>query len=164
MTLFFRSNVATFAGRAERLLLMLAVLPALVFSPLGAEAILIHYDGHEVHAHTVVGRDIDNWVEAAEREHTAHQHDCLSFDPHEHGGGDVLIVLELPDAALRARGLGSGAALVASSAAVPPLSVGIAVPLAVDASLHVRSSSVASTSQPSRSVVGILLSNHALLL
>ncbi len=164
MTLFHRSNSATFAGRAERLLLMLAVLPALVFSPLGADAILIHYDGHDIHAHTVVGRDLDSWVEAPEHEHAAHEHDCQSLDPHEHGGGDVLIVLELPDAVLRARGLGSGAVLVASSAAMPLLNVGIAIPFAVDVPLHVRSSSVSSTLQPDRTVTGILLSNHALLL
>jgi hypothetical protein len=164
MTLFHRSNSATFAGRAERLLLMLASLPALVFSPLGAEAIVIHYDGHDVHAHTVVGRDLDSWVEAAEHEHAAHEHDCQSLDPHEHGAGDILIVLELPDAVLRARGLGSGVVLAASSAAVPPLSVGIAIPFAVDVPLHVRSSSLAFTLKPYRTVAGILLSNHALLL
>lgn len=164
MTLFYRSNAATFASRAERLLLMLAVLPALVFSPLDAEAILIHYDGHDIHAHTVVGGDLDSWVETPEHEHAAHEHDCQSLDPHEHGGGDVLIVLELPDAVLRARGLGNGGILVAGSAAVPSLSVGIAIPFAVDAPLQLRSSSVAFTLQPYRTVAGILLSNHALLL
>lgn len=164
MTLFYRSSTATFADRTQRSLLILAVLPALVFSPLGAEAILIHYDGHDVHAHAVVGRNLDNWVETAEHEHAARDHDCQSLDPHEHGGGDVLVVLELPDAVLRARGLGSGTAVVANRAAAPLPFVGIAIPFVVDVPLHLRCLSVASILQPDRTVAGILLSNHALLL
>ncbi len=164
MTLFYRSSTAAFAGRTQRSLLILAVLPALVFSPLGAEAILIHYDGHDIHAHAVVGRDIDNWVEGPEHEHAAHDHDCQLLDPHEHGGGDVLVVLELPDAVLRSRGLGSATAVVTSRAAAPLPFVGIAIPSVVDVPLHLRSSSVASLLQPDGTVAGILLSNHALLL
>ncbi len=149
------------ASRCVRPLVILAVMPALTLSPLTTEAILIHYDGHDIHTHAVGMNDRNGWVETEEHHHS-HEHDCQMSDPHEHGE-DFLILLDLPDALLRLRGLGSGSAIDTSMACAP--STGTLAGLSLDRCPSLSSSAfLAFPAHPPSAVAGILLTNHALLL
>ncbi len=150
------------ANRALRVLITLGFAPVLVLSPLTANAVLIHYDGHDVHAHTVAFSGIGNGVEIPDHPHASHGLDCHVHHPHEHDGSTFLIVLHLPDAVRRMRGLGSGVFVAASSTVAPsPVAVADALQGTVICGCP---TSLASALRPDRTVVGILLSNHALLL
>lgn len=150
--------------RAMRSVVALVTLPVLALSPLSAESILIHYDGHDIHAHTVGFGDLNGWVETEKHQHASqHNHECQMSCPHEHGG-EFLIVLDLPDAVLRMRSLGGGVAFVAGLATGPSTTFVSMSDVANDVPLYVRSLFDAATLPDERAVAAILLTNHALLL
>ena len=102
------------ARRVDRLLVTLAVAPALVLSPLTAQALLIHdHHGHDTHGHTVTLHDLDDLRENSEHQHEKHDHDGLPVDPAEDEGTPILIVLDLPEALPGARTFSAGAAVAA---------------------------------------------------
>ncbi len=140
-------------SRAVRLVVALAAGPGLALSPLSTDTLLIHYDGHDIHTHWLGLDDVDSWVETPEHEHSAH----------EGGNNDFVIVLDLPDAVLRARGAGS-VVIVARSAVGPWRWVTAVAPDPEVASPHRRSLFRAFTLRPKRAVAGLLLTSHALLL
>ncbi len=147
-----------------RLAIMLGVAPALALSPLNIEAILIHYDGSDVHAHAVTVGEIDSWVERPAHESGPHEHDGQAGDPHAHDGGDLLLVLDLPDTDLRLYTPQAGAIVAAFSAAEQLPAVASATIVADDTPQHARSWLCAPALRPHRTVAGILQTNHALLL
>lgn len=147
-----------------RLAIMLGVAPALALSPLNIEAILIHYDGSDVHAHAVTVGQIDSWVETPEHEQGPHEHDGQAGDPHAHDGGDLLLVLELPDTDLRLQAPQAGAIVTAVSAAGRATSVVSATIVTDYAPQHARLWLSAPALRCDRMVAGILQTSHALLL
>ena len=149
-------------GRLIRLVVTLTIVPVLALSPLSVDAMLIHYDGHDIHAHTVTLDEFDGWMEAPEHRDSSHDHDCQAHDPNEHGD-DFLIVIHLPVAVLRGRNLISAAAL-ATNVAVPSLAAMTPMAVVQHAPLGKGSLFVAPFVGPGRTVSGLLLSNHALLL
>lgn len=147
-----------------RLAIMLGVAPALALSPLNIEAILIHYDGSDVHAHAVTVGEIESWVETPQHEHGPHEHDGLAGDPHAHDGGDLLLVLDLPDTDLRLHAPQAGAIATAVSAAGQATSVVSATIAAGYGPQHARLWPCVPALRCGRTVAGILQTSHALLL
>lgn len=154
-------NVAV-AERVIRLLVTLAVAPVLAMSPLSVDAMLIHYDGHDIHTHAVTSDDFGRWTEPPEHHHSSHDHDCQAHDPDQHGD-DFLIVIDLPVAALRGRDLIS-ASVFAANAVVPSRAVMATMAVVQNAPLGKGSLFIAPYLGPGRTVSGLLLCNHALLL
>lgn len=152
------------AARSVRLMVMLGVAPALVLSPLTADAILIHYDGHDVHAHTVSFIGIEETVETPEHRHGSHEHGNRVIDPREHGDRGLLILVDLPDAAVRARAPGAGLIVTMSSAFAPLCAVNATIPTATGNAIRRSPVSTGPPLPTASTVVTILLSNHALLL
>ena len=150
-------------SRAVRLAIVLAAAPVLALSSLSTEAILVHYDGYDIHTHTAAFNDLDGWVETAKHQHASHEHDCQLHDPHEHGD-DFLIVLDLPDAFLRGRGLPTGITSVAASSLLPRTIAATPTTDTVNPPTYERIWSGAPNLRAGNKVTGILLSNHALLL
>ena len=144
----------------------LVVLPALVLSPLTAQAILIHdHHGHETHSHTLTFHDLDDWWENPEHQHKEHEHGGQPADPPEDDDDPIVIVFGLPDALMRVRGLSAGTVAVAGPASTPR-----AITATVDGdtcknpSLYECLGTRAPNLRAGRIVASILLSNHALLL
>ena len=150
------------AGRLVRSMVTLAIFPVLALSPLSVDAMLIHYDGHDIHTHAVTSDDFDSWTESPEHRHSSHDHDCQVRGRHEHGD-DFLILIHLPVAVLRGRSLIS-AAEFATNVAAPSLAPMARMAVVQNASLIRDSLFVAPFLSPGRTVSGLLLSNHALLL
>ncbi len=154
------------AARFGRLLVTLAMLPAIVLSPLTAHAILIHdHHGHDTHGHTVTLCNLDDFRENSEHQHENHEHDGLPEEESSaHDSSTVVITLELPDALLRVRGLSAGN-VVGTRLALLPLPVAIAPdPAASTPCPNARPWSAAPDLRAGSMVAGILLANHALLL
>ena len=147
------------AGRLVRSMVTLAIFPVLALSPLSVDAMLIHYDGHDIHTHAVTSDDFDSWTETPEHRHSSHDHDCQAHGPHEHGE-DFLILIHLPVAVLQGRNLVSAAEFAPIVAAPTPAAMAVVQ----NALLSKDSLFVAPFIGPARAVSGLLLSNHALLL
>ncbi len=144
---------------------MLAVMPALVVGPLTLEAILIHgHDGHDVHSHSLTLCELDAWRSNPEHQHKEHEHDGQPVDPPADDGCMIVIALDLPKALL---GVGrmSTSTVVVSGFRPSPSPVAVNAGAAADGPpLYARASFFAPKLRAGSTVVGILLSNHALLL
>ena len=149
-------------ARIVRLAVTLAVAPVLAMSPLSVDAMLIHYDGHDIHTHAVTSDDFGRWTEPPEHRHAAHDHDCQAHDPHDHGD-EFFIVVDLPVAVAKGRTSGIASLVLASATQTPCPAV---APMAVvqNVSLHGGTFDHAPDSRPARAVSRILQTNHALLL
>ena len=153
------------ARRVDRLLVTLAVAPALVLSPLTAQALLIHdHHGHDTHGHTVTLHDLDDLRENSEHQHENHDHDGLPVDPAEDEGTPILIVLDFPEALPGARTLSGGAAVATGiGAALRTLTVSSWVVEDVPSPVESQQA-LANIPRAHGMVTGILLTSHALLL
>ena len=143
----------------------LSVLPALVLSPLTAQALLIHdHHGHDTHGHTVALCDLDDLQENSEHQHEEHDHDGLPVDPSEGEGTPILIMLELPEALRGARTCSASAAVAAGiGAALRTLALNSWVVDVVR--LPVESQQTLADIPCAHGLVtSILLTSHALLL
>ena len=153
------------AKRFGRLLATLVILPALVMSPLTAQAILIHdHHGHDTHGHTVTLYDLDDLRENLEHQHEKHEHDGLPVDPPEDEGTPILIVRSLSEALRGARTTSAGTAVAAGiGTALRTLAVNSCV---VDDGRPPGESQQTSANIPRAPslIRGILLTSHALLL
>jgi len=151
--------------RTARLLLVLALLPAVVLGTVSVEAMLIHdHHGHDLHTHSLPLDEVNNWRNTPEHGHEDHEHDGLPEEPSDDDGDAVVVVLELPDALLRTRGLSAGNVVCPRFTRLPVL-VAVAPSLAV--SIPCPSAGPGPTAPRLRvgsAVSSILLSNHALLL
>ena len=148
-----------------RLLATLVTLPALVLSPLTAQAVLIHdHQGHDTHTHTLSVHDLDELQRDSEHQHEKHDHDGLPVDPAEDEGPPILIVLDLPDALPGARTFSAGAAVAAGiGGALRTPAINRCV--VEDGRPLVESQQTLANIPRARGLVtGILLTNHALLL
>ena len=150
------------SGRLVRSMVTLAIFPVLALSPLSVDAMLIHYDGHDIHTHAVTSDDFDSWTESPEHRHSSHDHDCQAHGPHEHGD-DFLILIHFPVAVIRGRSLINAADFFTNVAAPTPAAMTFKA-VVQDAPLGRDSLFVAPFLSPGRTVSGLLLSNHALLL
>ncbi len=154
-------------SRVVRSVVAFAAAPVLALSPLCAETILIHdHHGHDVHSHKLVLSELDDWLNNPEHRHEEHEHDDQSPDPPADDGGMIVIVLDLPEALPGVRGMSTSTVVVTgfgpspSPFAVIPTYVGTAN----GPPRYTRASSFAPRLRADSTVVGILLSNHALLL
>ena len=149
-------------GRAVRVLVALAMLPALLLTQ---QAFLIHdHHGHDIHCHPIALSELDDWESGPEHRHDDHEQDGRPADPPAEGSSTVVIVIEFPNADLGLRTLSRTMAVGAASA--PRL-----LPIAVlaDAPAHRHSPNEPSSSLPPSlraddTVKSILLTSHALLL
>lgn len=150
--------------RVGRVAVTLSVLPALVLSPLSAQAILIHdHHGHDTHGHTVTLCELDDLLENSEHQHEKHDHG-LPLDPAEDEGTSILIVLDLPEALPGARTSAAGAVVATGiGAALRTLTINSCV--MEDGRPPVESrQTLANIPRALGLVTGILLTSHALLL
>jgi len=153
------------AKNCGRLMVTLVVLPALVLSPLTAQALLIHdHHGHDTHGHTVTLCDLDDVREDSEHQHDEHDHDGLQVDPPEDEGTPIVIVLDLPEMLPGARTSSAGMTVATGiGAALRTLATNTCV--VDDGRPPVESQQTLANIPRARGLVtGILLSNHALLL
>jgi hypothetical protein len=163
--------VISLVDRTARLLLVLAILPAVLLGTVSVEAILIHdHHGQDLHFHTITLDDPADRLESWHCEHEPDRHasdpppNRQASDPPKENCRTIMIVLELPDALPRVRGLSTrtvvttGSARFLVHAAVSPDSA------ASGPSLYARSWSAAPDLRAGSGVAGILLTNHALLL
>jgi hypothetical protein len=162
MSLCRRAISVSFAGRPAQTLAGLAMLSALV---LGQEALLIHdHHGHDVHCHPIALDEFDVWSTAQEEGHHEHEHDGQPPDRQSEDGGTVVIVYGLPDFALGLRVL-SGASPVWARLSPAPVPVAILSDAAGrNTNPRPRSLCFAPLPWAGDAIVGLLLSNHALLL
>ena len=153
------------AKHCGRLMVTLIVLPALVLSPLTAQALLIHdHHGHDTHGHTVTLCDLDDFRESSEHQHQKHDHDGLPVDPAEDEDASILIVLDIPEALPGARTFSADAAVAAGiGAALRTLTINSCM---VDDGRPPVESQQTSANIPRAHglITSILLTNHALLL
>jgi len=151
--------------RVSRVAAALSVLPALVLSPLAAQALVIHdHHGHDTHGHTVTLCDLDDLQESSEHQHEEHDHDGLPVDPAEDEGTPILIVLDLPEMLPGARTSSAGAA-VATGIGVALRTIAINSCVVEDGRAPVESQqTLANIPRAYGMVTSILLTNHALLL
>ena len=158
-------NLAGVSGMTVRLSVVLAMLPGVVLSPLGAEAILIHHHhGHDVHSHSLTFHDLEVWQRNSEHQHEEHKHDGQQPDSPTDDSGALLIMVQLPEALLRVRGLSTGN-IVVSNPASQPRAIATAADVATsNPSCHERLRLLAPNPRACSAVAGILLSNHALLI
>ena len=158
----FRDRLARHAKHFGRLLATLPALPALVLSPITAQAILIHdHDGQDLHFHTITPNGSEDypkdWSCEQERDHRA-------AEPPKESCNTIVLELGLPDALPRVRGLSAGN-VVGTYLARLPLPVAIAPdPAASTPCPNARPWSATLDLRPHSMVAGILLANHALLL
>lgn len=149
-------------GRAVRVLVTLAMLPALLLTQ---QAFLIHdHQGHDIHCHPIALKALDDWERGSEHRHDDHEHDGEPADPPAEGGSTVVIVLGIPDAAPGLRALSRTTVVGAASA--PPLQPMV---ILADGPAHRRSAndisaSLAPNLRADDRVTSILLTSHALLL
>ena len=153
------------AKHCGRLMATLVVLPALVMSPLTAQALLIHdHHGHDTHGHTVTLCDLDDLRENSEHQHEKHDHDGLPVDPTEDEGTSILIVLNLPEALPGTRTSSAGTA-VATGIGTPLRTLAINTCMVEDGQPPLENPrTLAQIPRAHGLVTGILLTSHALLL
>ncbi len=157
--------VNSLIDRTARLLLVLALLPAVVLGTFSVEAMLIHdHHGHDLHAHSLPLDGVNDWRNAPKHDHEDHDHDRLPEQLPDDDGSTVMIVLELPDALLRVRGLSARDMVSARSVRLPLLVAVAPAPTANTAYTNARPSSAAPDLRAGSMVADILLTNHALLL
>ncbi len=151
--------------RVGRAAATLIVLPALVLSPLTAQAILIHdHHGHDTHGHTVTLCDLEDVRENSEHKHEEHEHDRLPANPAEEEDTVIVIMLDSPEALPGARTSSGGAAVATGiGAAVRTLSISSCVTADVRPPLESQTT-VACIPRAHGLVTGLLLTSHALLL
>ncbi|UCC28802.1 MAG: hypothetical protein JSU86_11435 [Phycisphaerales bacterium] len=165
MSMSRRVNVAVVSGSTVRLLAMLAMLPGVVLSPLGAEAILIHHHhGHDIHSHSLTFNDLDVWQRDAEHRHEEHEHDGQQPDSPTDDSGTLLIMVQLPEALLRVRGLSTGNVAVSNPTLQPRAIATIVDADTSNPSCYERLRLLAPNPRACGAVAGILLSSHALLI
>lgn len=143
----------------------LSVFPALVLSPLTAQALLIHdHHGHDTHGHTVPLYDLDALREHSEHQHEKHEHDGLPVDAAEDQDTPILIVVDLPEALPGPRTFSAGAAVAGGiGAALRTLAIHSCV-VADGRPLVQGQQTLADIPRAHGLVTGILLTSHALLL
>lgn len=165
MDIGFRYIPVRYAKHYWRHWAALVALPALVLSPLTVRGLLIHdHHGHDTHVHTVRLCDLDDLRENSEHRHQEHDHDGLPVDPTEGESTPILIMLGLAEALPGARTVSAGAA-VATSIGAARRNLAIDSCVVEDSGAHVENQRTLAGIPRARSlVVGILQSNHALLL
>ncbi|UCE58262.1 MAG: hypothetical protein JSU63_12555 [Phycisphaerales bacterium] len=143
----------------------LVVLPALVLSPLTAQALVIHnHHGHDTHGHTVALCDLDDLQENSEHQHEKHEHDGVPVEPTEDEDTAIQLVLDLPEGLARSRVLSSSYTAVAGGAFAPRTNVVASVTQQSDHSYSTFRSSLAPPLRARGLLESILLTNRALLL
>ncbi len=151
--------------RTARLLLVIALVPAVVLSTVSVEAMLIHdHHGHDLHVHSLPLDQVNDKRNNPEHSHEDHEHDGLPEESPDNDDSSVVIVLDLPDALLRVRGPSAGNAVSTRSASLPLLVAVAPEPVASTPSPNPSPWSVAPNLRAGSMVAGILLTNHALLL
>jgi hypothetical protein len=147
------------------LLVALAVLPALILSPLSAGPFLIHnHHGHDIHFHPLSHDYIEAWPGDPEDLHDEHDHQCQTI--HEDVGECLLILVAggLPGTFTRGRSPVSTVNTADGLWSAPHSS---AIPIDPEAGQHLarlRPPAFAPDLHPAKSITGILQSSHALLL
>ncbi len=165
MSMSWHASLVPLLTCMTRLLVMLAVMPALVLGPLTVEAILIHdHHGHDIHFHSLKFCELDAWRNNPEHQHEEHEHDGQPVDLPADDGCMIVIVLDLPEALPGVRGM-STTTVVVTGFGPSPSPVAVTADAAANGPpLYTRASSFALRLRAGSTVVGILLSNHALLL
>ncbi len=147
------------------MLLVLALIPAVVLGTVSVEAMLIHdHHGHDLHVHDLPLDGLSDWRHGQEHDHDDRDHDRLPEQLPDDDGTNLVIVLELPDAILRVRGLSTGDVGGTRIARSLPLVAMDAVPTEGTPNWRPRPGSAAPDLRADRTVAGILLTSHALLL
>lgn len=160
-----RAIVKSLIKHTTRSLLVLALLPAVVLGTLGVEALLIHdHHGHDLHAHGLAIDDVNDWRNIPGRSHEHHEHDGLPEETPDDDGSSIVLVLELPDALLKVRGLSAGNVTAAPFARLQPLIAVAPEPTANALCLDTRPGFAAPDLRAGSVIADILLTNHALLL
>ncbi len=155
--------------RTARLMLVLALLPAVVLGTVSVEAMLIHdHHGHDLHAHSLPLDEVNDWRNNPEHGHEDHEHDGLPEEPPDDDGSTVVVVLELPHALLRVRGLSAsepGRPRPGRPARLPlPVAVAPEPVASIPCPTNACPWSAAPNLRAGSMVAGILLTSHALLL
>ena len=152
-------------GRFGRAAATLTVLPALVLSPLTAQAILIHdHHGHETHTHAISLHELDELEGNSEHQHEEHEHDAPAGDPAEGEGASLVIVLDFPEGLVRTRTAADNSTTASGAPiASPPTAVAI-VTQQSDHTYATKPSGLAPPLRAHSALEGILLTSHALLL
>ena len=143
----------------------LSVLPALVLSPLSAQAILIHdHHGHETHAHAISVYELDELEGNPEHQHEEHEHDSPAVDCSEGEDSSLVIVLDLPEGLARTRAAANNSTTATGAPiASPPTPVAI-VTKQSDHAYAPKLSGLAPPLRAHSALEGILLTSRALLL
>ena len=151
--------------RIGRVAATLTVLPALVLSPLTAQAILIHdHHGHETHAHALSVYELDELEGNPEHRHDEHEHDSPAVDCSDGEDSSLVIVLDLPEGLARTRtAANNSTAATGAPIASPPTAVAI-VTQQSDHAYAPKPSGLAPPLRAHSAREGILLTSHALLL
>jgi hypothetical protein len=147
------------------LLVALAVLPALILSPLSAEPFLIHnHHGHDLHFHPLSNDYIETWPGDPEDLHAEHDHQCQTIHEDVDECLLILIAVDLPGTFTRGR---SPVSTVTAAGGLwsAPHSSAILIDQAVGRpSARTRPPAFGPDLRPYKSITSILQSNHALLL
>ena len=148
--------------RTARSVFVLAMLPAVVLGQVSAEAILIHdHHGQDLHFHTLT---LNDPTDPLERWRCEHEPSRRATDPLNEDCSTIVIVLELPDALPRVRGLSAGTSVAKGFAPSPVPVAATPDPAARHPSLYAHPWFAAPNLHAGSMVAGILLANHALLL
>ena len=151
--------------RVCRVAATLSVLPALVLSPLTAQAILIHdHHGHDTHSHALSVHELNEVQRNTEHQHEEHEHDGPAVDSADGEGSSLVILLNLPEGLARGRDSSGSGAAVAGSPSAPPTNVVAIATQQSDRSYAARPSSLAPRVCARGLLEGILLTSNALLL
>jgi len=153
--------------RIGRVAATLTVLPALVLSPLTAQAILIHdHHGHETHAHAISVHELDEVDGNPEHRHEEHEHDGSAVDYSDSDEPPLVILLDLPEGLAGSRAASSGGTSIGSIPVARMASTNAVAIVAqqCERSYGARPSGTAPPLRARGSLEGILLTSHALLL
>ncbi len=160
-----RPIVAPVAGRSARLLVALAVLPALILSPLSAEPFLIHnHHGHDLHFHPLSNDYFESRPGSPENLHDEHDHQCQTLHEDVDECLLILIAVDLAGTFTRGRSQVSTATAAVGLWSAPQSS---AILIDQDLGRHsacIRPPAFGLDSRPYKSITSILQSSHALLL
>ena len=151
--------------RVGRVAATVTVLPALVLSPLTAQAILIHdHHGHETHAHAISVHELDELEGNSEHRHEEHEHDAPAVDSAESEGASLVIVLDLPEGLARTRVAADNSTTSTGAPIAPSPNAVAIVNKQSDHAYAPNPSGLAPPLRAHSALAGILLTSRALLL
>ena len=151
--------------RIGRFAATLSALPALVLSPLTAQAILIHdHHGHDTHTHAIGIHELHALQRNPEHQHEEREHDGPGVDSADGKNSSLVILLDLPEGLAHRRVSSMSGTAVAGSFSAPSAN---AVAIVTLQSYRPYAALPSSSAPPVRaygSLESILLTSHALLL